>query len=155
MPSFETAKRIFGGGRTLGQTRKDDSDLIMEATWDGDIQSRTAWVYDMYHDPNPRKLRNLNPEKDEGKFPLEIKLVKHSNQSEAKDSITYHLQLKPSQECNVPYYKEYEKMYDMEWPLGLTYIAPAGGNARLQRKLLSGKVRKRIIPRTRLEILTF
>ena len=149
MPSFEMLKRIHGGGKTLGQVRKNESDSIMEVTWDGDIQSRVAWVYDAYHDPNPRVLKNLNPEKDSGKFPLEIKFVRHTSQTADKDMVTYHLQLKPTQECNVPYYEEYEKMYEMEWPLGLTNIAPADGNICLQRRLLSGKVRKRIIPRIR------
>lgn len=135
MPSFETAKRIFGGGRKLGQVRKDESDMLMEATWDGDIASRTAWIYDMYHDPNPRKLRNINPENDYGKIPLEIKFVKHTTQTLDKDAVSFHLLMKPDQECNIPYYEEYEKMYGMEWPLGL-YVDIPDDKGRFNRWLV-------------------
>ena len=36
MPSFEMAKKIVKNGRKLGQIRKDQSDTIMNETWDDD-----------------------------------------------------------------------------------------------------------------------
>ena len=92
MPSFELSQKIHGN-RTLGQARKDQSDAIIESTWDGDIASRVAWIYDMYHDPDPRKLRGLDPEHDHGKIPLDIKFVKHTSQTLNKDMISYHLMM--------------------------------------------------------------
>ena len=35
---------------TLGEKLKSDSDLIMEATWNNDIQSKISYIYDYFHD---------------------------------------------------------------------------------------------------------
>lgn len=42
MPSLETAKRIASvknnGAKTIGQIHKEESDWLMEATWDSDVE---------------------------------------------------------------------------------------------------------------------
>ena len=79
----------------------------MENTWDESIESRVAYIYDYYHDSEPTVIRGLSSDKDELKLPLEIKYLKNSSQTYNKDQVTFHLQMKPSQICNVPYYEEF------------------------------------------------
>ena len=118
MPSLTKYKNTLGlDGRTLGEVRKSESDKIMEWTWDGDIAQQIAYQFDMYHDPNPRQLDDLKPTKD--MIPLDIKFIRHTSQTLDKDAISFHMQMKPSQECNVPYYQKYVDMYGSRWPLGL------------------------------------
>lgn len=120
MPSFEQyQERLNRRGRTIGEVRKKESDIIMDATWWGDIASRVGYVYDYYHDPDVTKLHHINPLECDEKIPLDIKYVKHTSQTLDKDSISYHLQMIPGQVCNVPYYNKYVEMYDSQWPLGL------------------------------------
>ena len=58
MPSLELARRISAaktnGAKTLGQIHKENADWSMEYTWDTDIQSKTCYIYDYYHDDQPR-----------------------------------------------------------------------------------------------------
>lgn len=118
MPSFELYKKMLGG-ITDGQARKRDSDFIMNATWWEDINSRVGYLYDMYHDKDPYGLKDLDPQNDEEKIPIDIKYIQHSSQTYEKDKITYHLQLRPGQTCNIPYYHKYEETYASEFPQGL------------------------------------
>lgn len=137
MPSFnQYQKALLQYGKTLGEVRKKQSDQIMEATWYGDIATRTSWLFDMYHDPDPRLLCNMDVVDD--MVPIDIKFVKHSSKTYDKDNITYHLQMKPSQENCVPYYEDYEYYYDSEWPLGL-YILIPDEKGQLNRWLIVDK----------------
>lgn len=126
MPNLSSYKRILGDyGKTEGEVRKGQSDMIMEATWNRDIQSRVAFIYDYYHDSEPLKLRGLHSNVDPLKTSIDIKYITHSSQTYDKDPITYHVQLRPSQECNLPYYKEvYEDVYSSIFPLGLFIDIP-------------------------------
>ncbi len=120
MPSFDTFKKL-NGGLTIGQNHKVQSDMVMEATWDNDIASRIAYFYDCAHDEYPNQLNDLHPENDKNKVPISIKYLAHTSQTLAKDAVSYHLQLKPSQDENVvPYYNEvFKERYDATFPLGL------------------------------------
>ena len=123
MPSFEKYKQGLGvKGKTLGEVRKVQADEIMEWTWYGDIQTRTCYLFDMYHDPNPRLLRDMQPADE--MIPISIKYIKHTSQTMDKDNISYHMQMKPSQTMCVPYYEEYEYLYQTEFPLGLYILIP-------------------------------
>lgn len=126
MPSFTSFSRILGtSGITAGQARKMDSDMIMETTWDRDIQSRVAYFYDYYHDSEPTKLRNLNSANDPKKIPIDIKYIVNSSQTYDKDPVTYHIQFKPSHVCGVNYYKEmFEDRYGGIYPCGLYVDIP-------------------------------
>ena len=126
MPSLSSyAKILETQGKTEGQVRKNQSDMIMEATWDRDIQSRVAYFYDYFHDSEPLKLRNLNSPNDPLKTPIDIKYIVSSSQTYDKDQITYHIQFKPSYECNIKYYKEFfEDKYHGIFPCGLYVDIP-------------------------------
>lgn len=139
MPSFETFKKI-NGGRTIGQNHKAESDMIMEATWEHDIGQRVAYFYDYYHDDYPTQLNDLHPEKDKNKIPISIKYLANSSQTLSKDAVSYHLQLRPSQDEDVvPYYKEvFEKRYNATFPLGL-YVDIPDNKGRYNRWMVVAK----------------
>lgn len=110
------------GANVPGRARKMQSDAIMLNTWWQDIQAQTAYLYDIFHDigVDRFKLNDLHPEEDENKIPIDIKFIRHASQTYSKDPITYWLQLKPGQECNVDYYDAvFGKKYHATWPVGL------------------------------------
>lgn len=108
------------GGKHVGQVRKNLSDMIEEATWDNHIESRVGYFYDWDHDTHRTVLNDLHPEEDDYKVPMDIKYIVASKQTMDKDAITYHLQLRPSQECVVDYYEEcFKNRYQSVYPVGL------------------------------------
>lgn len=139
MPSFETFKKT-NNGLSIGQNHKAQSDMIMEATWTYDIANRVAYFYDYLHDDYPTQLNDLNSDQDEKKIPIEIKYLAHSSQTLAKDAVSYHLQLRPSQdETVVPYYSEYfEDRYNATFPIGL-YCDIPDNKGRYNRWLVVAK----------------
>lgn len=126
MPSFDLYKKIHGFSNS-GQAHKFQSDSIMNNTWWNDISSRVVYLYDYYHDidsNDPLKLRDLHPETDEHKIPIDAKYLMNSSQTYSKDIVTYHLQLRPGQKCNVPYYNEMYGIYNALFPVGLYVDIP-------------------------------
>lgn len=118
MPFLNMYQNINKG--TIGQEHKRLSDRIMDTTWWNDINSRVAYLYDFYHDDYKTQLDDLHPEKDPKKVPIDIKFIQNSMQSYASDAVTFHLQLRPGQQCNVDYYDEFFKIrYDATFPIGL------------------------------------
>ena len=118
MPSLDVYKKIHGS-KTIGQARKDDSDMIMEATWGGDINSKTAYIYDQEHDSD-FGLYSYKKQTGTDKIPVRVKMFEVEYNSLSKDSQPMHLQFEPSYECNVPYYKEkFEKLTGAQFPVGL------------------------------------
>lgn len=131
MPSFEKLKKLYGtstgDAKSLGQIRKEQSDMIMETTWDGDLQSRTAYLYDFFHDSEPDLMHGLHSSTDPLKTAVKIKFIVHSHNSDGKDQVSYHIQFQPSYECNVDYYEQhFHKRYGAEFPLGLYIDIPDG-----------------------------
>ena len=61
-------------GNTAGMNRKTQSDVIMEQTWNNDIQTRTCYLYDYFHDRDSDKLRGYDPSTDVNKFAISCKL---------------------------------------------------------------------------------
>ena len=120
--SFSDYGVIIGGYKTQGRAHKMQSDMIMDATWWRDLQSQTAYIYDYYHDlksDEKLKLDDLHPEDDDYKTPLDIKFIRHAVQTYDKDQITFWLQMRPGQECNLDYYDEVlGKRYDALFPIG-------------------------------------
>lgn len=114
---------IMLGYKTQGRAHKGQSDVIMEQTWWRDIAAQTAYVYDYYHDLRSDEkliLDDLHPEDDIQKIPLDIKFIRHQSQTYDKDQVTFWLQMRPSQECNVDYYDEVlAKRYGALFPIGL------------------------------------
>lgn len=124
MPSLNSYKNMFVGARTNGQLRKKQSDMIMDQTWTQDDQARVGYLFDWYKDLSPRKLRDLDPTESRDYIPIDIKFIQHTSQTMDKDAITFHIQFRPGQECNVPYYQKYVDWYEQEFPLGLYILIP-------------------------------
>lgn len=124
MPSFSNYKKMLGV-HTNGEIRKNQSDMIMDATWWEDINSRVAYLYDYYHDDYKTQLNNLDSSNDKKKVPIDIKYLQSSSQTYDKDSVTFHIQLRPGQECNVNYYNEFfTNRYQATFPIGLYIDIP-------------------------------
>ena len=125
MPSFSNYKKyrtdLFNGEvLTSGQAKKHNSDALMEESWWRDIGAQVAYIYDYYHDSHKDQLNGLEPKDDPLKTPIDIKYIVSTTQTYSKDRINYHLQLRPSQRCNVDYYDEFfAKRYQSEFPVGL------------------------------------
>ena len=124
--NLEAYKRIMGyRGTTLGEVKKNQSDMIMEATWDRDLQSKTCYIYDYYHDDEPDKNYKLSPQKSRTKAAIPAKYIINSYNSEGKDQVFYHLQFKPSQQNPLEYFEsEYEQKYGINFPIGLYIDIP-------------------------------
>lgn len=109
--------------KTVGQAHKVESDMIENATWWNAIESRVGYFYDHYHDlksDEALKLRDLHPENDPTKVPIDIKYFRHTSQSLAKDTVSFHLRFRPNQKCTVPYYQEmYGDIYNAIFPVGM------------------------------------
>ena len=110
---------------TLGEVRKQQSDMIMEATWDGDIATKTMYFFDYEHDPEPKKFKDLDMWKYEKLPMMRCKYLQGTYQSLDKDVVPFKLQMKPSQENVVPYYDEvFANRYSATYPVGLYVVLP-------------------------------
>ena len=119
--SFSDYSKICGYS-TQGRAHKNKSDMIMDATWSRDIQAQTAYIYDYYHDlqsDEQLKLDDLHSDIDNYKTPLDIKFIRHAKQTYDKDQVTFWIQMRPKQECNLDYYDEVlGDRYDALFPIG-------------------------------------
>ena len=105
MITLRSYPRVLGE-KHIGNVHKAQSDMIEEYTWNNEIESRIGYFYDWNHDTHQTQLNDLHPEQDEYKVPMDIKYIVASKQTMAKDAISYHLQMRPSQKCVVDYYEE-------------------------------------------------
>ena len=106
----------------LGRARKYDADLIVDASFDEDIQYQIGYFYDYYHDLGEErfKLYDLHPQNDANKTPIEMKFIRHSSQTYSKDPVTYWLQFRPGQEQKPDYYIDVlGNKYNAHWPVGM------------------------------------
>lgn len=121
-------KRILRNqGNTQGEVRKHQSDIIMEATWDRDIQSRKCYIYDYYHDDQRDRNKGFTYGKNCPKTPVDAKFIITQYSTLSKDQVEYHIQFKPSHRCELSYFEKSEKIFEMEYPIGLN-IVPYFGN---------------------------
>ena len=102
-----------------GRARKYDSDLIMDVTFEEDIQYQVGYFYDYYHDDEPLIYKNLHSDSSKTKTPIPLKFIIHSHNTENKDQVGYHIQFKTTQINPIDYYEEYVKKWDCEFPVGL------------------------------------
>lgn len=124
MPSFDLYKKLNGGFRTDGEVRKFQSDMIMESTWNEDIESKIAYFYDHNLDDQPLEYKNLKSSKSKTKIPIDIKFIVNSHNSDSKDQVSYKIQFKPSFNWELfkklSFYKDrFVEKYDAEFPIGL------------------------------------
>lgn len=115
---------------TLGEKLKSDSDLIMEATFDSDPQSKVCYIYDYAHDNEPEIKDHMTYE-NTTKTRIDAKFIITQYGSISKDQVAYHLMFKPSQplefnEGDELYYFEidYRKKYDIPFPCSLYIDIP-------------------------------
>ena len=134
MPSLSTARRIASmknnGAKTIGQIRKEESDFLMEQTWDGDIQSKVCYIYDYLHDDQPDLNSHMTYE-NTTKTRIDAKFIVTQYGSISKDQVPFHIQFKPSQPLEFTqddelYYFEtdYRSKYDFKFPLSLYIDIP-------------------------------
>ena len=132
MPSLQTARRVANaknnGAKTIGQIYKEQSDELMEWTWDNDIQSKVCYIYDYFHDDQPDKNVGMTYE-NTTKTKIDVKFIVKTYQSIDKDQVEYYIQFRPSQkvwfeESDELYYFEtdYRQKYGIQdFPIGLIY----------------------------------
>ena len=100
MLSFDNARRIasinHNGAKTAGKMHKEESDLMMELTWDNDIQSRVCYIYDYFHDNQKDRKSHMTYE-NTTKTRIYAKFISKNSQSIDKDQVEYYVQFKPSQ----------------------------------------------------------
>ncbi len=137
MPSLDLYRKMMGGS-SVGQVRKNQSDAVMEQTWFGDINTKTCYLYDYWHDDHKQQLKNLHPEADPKKVEISLKVRTSSQQTYSKDVVTHHIQMMPSQEMNVDYYPQFfGDRYDAEFPVGL-YVDIPDEKGNYRRWLIVG-----------------
>ena len=136
MPSFDAYRKMYGitpstpnGKVTNGMIRKNQSDKIMDWTWDEDMQSKKIYLFDYFHDNERNLNRNMKPYDDPLKFEVDAKFMINSHNSESKDQVGYLIQFRPSfeweEESKLSYYKEVlERKYGAEFPMGLYACIP-------------------------------
>ena len=127
-------KRMRLQGNNIGQIHKNQSDEIMEQTWDNDIQSKICYIYDFYHDDQPRLAEGMTYE-NTTKTCIDAKFIVKSYQSMDKDQVDYYIQFKPTQKTHFSegdelYYFEtdYRKKYHNDNFIGLFIDIPNDEN---------------------------
>lgn len=134
MPSLSTARRIASiknnGAKTIGQIHKENSDFIMEQTWDADIQSKVCYIYDHKHDNQPNLNSHMTYE-NTTKTRIDAKFIVSQYGSISKDQVAFHIMFKSSErlefaELDDLYYFEtdYRKKYNVEFPVSLYIDIP-------------------------------
>lgn len=124
-------KKMLGhSGNTIGQVHKYNSDMIMEQTWDRDIQSKKCYIYDYYHDDQNWLVEGMTYEHTT-KTPIDAKFIIKTYKSLAKDQTEFYLQFRPSEKLRFEqgdsmYYFEtdYRTKYAMDFPTGLYVDIP-------------------------------
>ena len=106
----------------------------MEQTWDNDIQSKICYIYDFYHDDQPRLAEGMTYE-NTTKTRIDAKFIVKSYQSMDKDQVEYYIQFKPTQKTHFSegdelYYFEtdYRKKYHNDNFIGLFIDIPNDEN---------------------------
>ena len=131
MPSLSEYKAYLSRqGGTNGNAHRSNSDMIMEQTWDRDIQSKKCYIYDYYHDDQPW-LRDGMTYENTTKTPIDAKFIITTAQSLDKDRVTVMLQFRPSEkvrfnEGDALYYYEtdYRGKYNCDYPCGMYVDIP-------------------------------
>lgn len=115
---------------TLGEKLKSDSDKVMELTWDNDVQSKKAYIYDYMHDDHPDIKDHMTYE-NTVKTPIDVKLIVKTYSSLDQDQPEFYCQFRPSQKMEFElnddlYYFEtdYRQKYGIEFPIGMMLDLP-------------------------------
>jgi hypothetical protein len=142
MPSFDVYKKMLGNNN-IGQAIKAQSDMIMEATWDSDLDAKTAYFYSQKYDDEFEKSDDLHPELSKTKIPVKVKLFEMEYNSLSKDEVAWHLIFQPSFDYHqvIPYYDEdFAKVTKSMFPIGL-YLDYPDSKGIYHRWLVVGQYR--------------
>ena len=128
MPSMELYERMVGKlGKTVGQAAKTHSDMIMETTWDNDIESRVCYIYDYYHDDQPDLSEGMTYKRDTPKYKISCKFIVTQHGLISQNQVEYHIMFKPSQPVT---FEEGDKFYYYETnyrqKYGMNMVFPIG-----------------------------
>ena len=113
--------------KSIGQQLKEMSDYAMQETWNNDIQTRTCYIYDYFHDneEDRYKLSGYDPSNHEGKIGADLKFIVKSYKSMSKDEPDYHIQFSPedwnSRKKLPDYFYDSLGRYGVQDFVGLTY----------------------------------
>ena len=129
MPSLDTSRRVSrvknNDARTVGQIIKEQSDFLMEQTWENDPQSKVCYIYDYFHDDQPLLNKGMTYDRTT-KYRIDAKFIITKYQSISSDQVEYHLMFRPSQpvffnnDDDLYYYEtQYAFKYRSEFPIGL------------------------------------
>lgn len=114
MPSLQTARRVANaknnGAKTIGQIYKEQSDFLMEETWESDVASKLCYIYDFFHDDQPDKNVGMTYE-NTTKTRIDAKILVSTYGSLAKDQPELQCMFKPSQK---EYFDETDELFYME-----------------------------------------
>lgn len=114
MPSLQTARRVANaknnGAKTIGQIYKEQSDFLMEETWESDVVSKVCYIYDFFHDDQPDKNVGMTYE-NTTKTRIDAKILVSTYGSLAKDQPELQCMFKPSQK---EYFDETDELFYME-----------------------------------------
>jgi len=142
MPTLDFYRKPRLDPVTIGRAHKEQSDMIMEATWYNDIASKIIWLYDQDHDDAFDVENDIESEESKTKIPVEAKFFEMEYNSLAKDEIAHHIMFKPSYEPNVPYYDEkFAIPLHAEFPIGL-YCDIPDSRGIYQRWMVVGHYRE-------------
>ena len=81
---------------TLGERMKYDSDVVMDATFENDLQCKVCYVYDYFHDDSP-DLKDHMTYEHTTKTQIQAKFIIKTYQSLDRDQIEYYIQFRPSE----------------------------------------------------------
>lgn len=128
MSSFSKMKKLYENSPTIGQQLKEDSDMIMQLTFDNDVNTRQCYIYDCFHDDNSDQCYGYNPSLDLNKTPVKLKFIITNYKTLGKDDPEAHIMFEPdtwnSQSCVPDYFKEKYSKYGIEFPIGLFVDIP-------------------------------
>lgn len=126
-------------GVTEGQVRKHQSDVIMDATWNGDIQAKKCFIYDYFHDDQRNLGKGMRYGCGTTKTPIDCKFIVTQYSSLAKDQVEYHIQFRPSERFNrIPGLKKHQEKFQTEDVIGY-YIDIPDDKGVYQKWLICSK----------------
>lgn len=123
---LEVYRRLVGAsGNAMNRAIKQQSDMVIEATWNRDPHAFRGYIYDYFSDDSVGTLRELSPWESKSKVPVDVKFTVAQKGTLSKDQVEYHLQFRPSHKCPLDYYRaDYDYRYGMEYPIGLYIDLP-------------------------------
>lgn len=127
--NYKSGKLV--NGNSIGQIYKQQSDIMMDVTWDNDIQSKKCYIYDYYHDDQPKLKDHMTYDDYTSKTPIDAKFIVTKYGSLSKDQVEFHILFRPSQKVEFEesddlyyYEKNYHKRFGADFPIGMYIDIP-------------------------------